>query len=333
MFCGKCGARNADEDSFCISCGAPLRRGVTSSHSVPEMSHYGTVTAAQVNSVTGNWSGRVRQVMVDYFRSPIFLISVICYTLIQIMNLVGNSGGGLSVLHSTLSEMGMSSSDISQLTGSLDQTITGFQLISALPGILMAVGLWITFVSALNDSSDGVSSAGLTMIRVVQIVIGSLTGVALVFSLIGLAGMSSRINSDAVSSVVGMAILVVLVALVVVLVYYGLITSSLRKVIDTLHTGVPDAGVSMTIAVLQFIGGGFSLLWMLGSGITALGLLQCAMSIIWGVGICTYRSTIQKLEGEAYLYRKAVIHPTAAASAPVQKNYVPAWKRVQGDEN
>lgn len=344
MFCGKCGVQNPDENGFCASCGAPLRQGVIgkpTSQSVP----YGGTIAGPVKLVEQNWSDRVRQVLAEYFKSPIFLISVICYTLIQLMNLLGEQDSALVTLNVTLSEMEESS---------FLEFLAGMKLLTALPGILVSVGLWITYVSAINCSAEGINPVGLIIVRVVHIVIASVSCVAMVISLISVISLSSEIHSDSASAAFGTIIFIMFLALVFVGVYYSLIISSLEKVVDTIRTGVLDSGVSMGLAVILFISGGFSLTGMMtmdallqtevlgtdlgsligtDSGVTLMGLLRCAMPVIWGVGICIYRSTIGRLEGEAYQYRRAEMHPSATASAPVQKNYVPAWKRVQDNES
>lgn len=341
MFCGKCGSRNQDDDLFCVSCGASLRRGgapvaqvtppaapvyvppVSVPMHMPSSPSYGSGTS-------GEWIDRVRWAMKEFFKSPLFLVTIICYTLIQLISLVSIGGGSVfSQLYASAGELGISESDMREMFSGIDMMFSSVNLVSMLPGILMTVGLWLTFGSAVGSKRQ-MTASGLAIIRVVHIVLCCLLGVVFVLVFIAILAASSSLGSgsDEVSSILGIALAVFVVIAALVFAYYGAVINCIRKVEDTIRTNVPDPGVSIGLAVVLFIIGGFSVLGSLASGLDLASLLQSVVTILWGVGIVVYRNRMSELDGEYYEYNRArVIRGEGVVSTT--SSSIPAWKRVQ----
>ncbi len=178
--------------------------------------------------------------------SPLFLIATIAFT---ISSLIG--------VYSTFQTFGHGmyyGSDISSVLGLLS-SITTLVL-----SLLMVLGLWLIFGNACAHPDGRMSTAGLTIIKVAQIIIFVFYCIILLAAFIGLIagtsfGTSYRgYHSSTVASAIITAFLLLGAVTALVIIYFCGIFRSLSTAANTIRTDRPSRRVSGFVAVICFIG-------------------------------------------------------------------------------
>ena len=314
MFCPNCGSQVAQGTRFCPMCGRTV-------NTVPVAPAAPVYQPTLQQTPSNGFADRVRETVRKVGGSPLFLIVTILYTLIQIISFlsIGYSDNSLFVkLFPVLREMGMSASDIRDISYLLNGGNAITTLIGMIPTILIMTGLWMIYGSSVSRNKR-VSTAGYTMIQVITIIQLVFVGIALLLGfiglLLGLASVSSyRYGTDDVLTTLAIVMAVYIAVSVFIFFYYIKICTTLSKVKNTLRTGTPDRTVSGFIAVICFIGGAintisflFGMMEMASTfvGITLRGLLynlptlfSAVILIFIGVLIFIYKSRMAELEYE-----------------------------------
>lgn len=320
MFCSKCGARLAENIRFCSNCGS-----------------------AQATPVT--FADKVRSTAKKVSSSPAFLIATICFTIALLLDLLTLQPA--SSIYATSGDLfpALQPDTLETLT-----LVAG--AISLLPGILIAIGLWITYGACCSRKSQA-NTAGLTMIFVVTLV-------ALILSSLVLLGVLAlmtfvyytepwQLNGpDAVleKAVCQVIILSLAVIFVFVLLFSINICSTVSNVRNTLKTGKPNRRASRFIGIICYISGVFMVLSGVGDlfnandaffrsfyygilpnvlpstyflfGISS--LLSATALILFGALIFTYRNKMATLEAEERMNTFKTLSYAEPYTSPV---YIP----------
>lgn len=304
MYCQKCGTQNRDGSTFCVGCGSPLY--ATSPVNDPWNPPAPVISPAGTGADFGQ---KVHATLKTLATSPLLIIAAICYTLTVVLNLVvANTAFDLSAYYDLLHEMGVSYSDIQSLMSGSESGFTIGTVIGMIPSILIATGMWITIASGAGREAKPITTAGLTIIQVIQIistVFGCLISALLLFAVIVLGVFAAEMPEAAMFVMVILGIVIVLVAGFMIF-YNVMVISTIGKIKNTIRTGVPNHKVSMFVAVMCIIAGSFSALGIFGVFATPgsvivnlLSLVSAALCpILTGCLLITYRNRMRALEYE-----------------------------------
>ena len=213
--------------------------------------------------------------------SPLFLVATILQTLNVVLGLVSSifvssSAGMGNLINFTIRLDGIDYSDIAPYL-QMSQGFTPVRIFSAIltavPGILFAVGMWLTWATCRSMASGNISTTGLTMCRVILILYRVVIIIALVLMIIGgiaflvlRSSLSSRAwegdvqayNFVNYSGAPMMAVVTALLiagtaAAVLLLCYYISACRVVTRIRQTAMTGVPDSRISMFLIVMLWI--------------------------------------------------------------------------------
>ncbi len=338
MFCKDCGAELADDARFCTECGSA--QTVT-----PPAETLTPPTEAA-------FADKVRTTAKKTGSSTGFLIATICFTFVQLLGLFAlmPTGGIFEMYHGMIPEFSITSRNP---LASLENLSPVMDVIGMIPGILITLGLWITFFSCASRKSK-VNTSGLTMIFVVNLV-QMVVSCLILLSVMLLTGIAlpevNYFNYDFIDASVLRPVLITLlitvsIIFVFVLIYYIKVCTTISNIRSTLKTGVPNKRASRFVAILCYISGGILIMSGVGSllsaGVIVLdgfydgsvsyalqsdiffsaisALLTAAAQILFGALIFTYRRKMAVLEEEDRLTTFQTLSYAEPYTAPV---YIP----------
>lgn len=342
MFCKDCGAQLADDARFCPHCG--------SAQAVTPPAQTVTPPAEPVNI-----ADKVRATAKKVGSSTAFLIATICLSFMQVLELFAltPTAGIFNMYNGIIPEFSIINQNPLVC---LENLSLATDIISMIPGLLIILGLWITFFSCASRKPQ-VNTSGLTMIFVVNLVQLVFTCLALLAAMIPLAvaytdadALSDTLflaDDDIIETIALASGLVILVIFAFAVIYYIKICTTISNIRSTLKTGVPSKKVSRFVAIMCYISGAGCLLsgifWLLSAGATTLeriyadnaisgtlsyvayisavtSLLTAAAQIIFGALIFTYRRKMKTLEEEDRLTTFQTLSYAEPYTAPV---YIP----------
>lgn len=198
--------------------------------------------------------------------SPLYLTGAIGYTCMVLFTLASTFRTGAAALTDTvlaqlLDNVYWSSTWLDGLynwmpllfVGSVGSTLVG-----QLPNILVVVGLWMLYASAADTSGAPLKTAGLSIIRGVQIFQLVVLGLVALLCLIVMGVMVVGFQFYDLAAIIPI-VLVFLVVLAVVLavgvLYYVKLIATLNGFRQTIWTGQPQGTVSLYVAVLGAVRG------------------------------------------------------------------------------
>lgn len=296
MYCPNCGRQSAEGMRFCEYCGTPLQ--MSAQPSAPARRMENTIPLS-----------RISQALRQLARSPLYLTGAIAYTCMILFSLVASVSGGTSdMLSSYLSMMGSMSSY--EVYRALNQVLRflpflrgaslGATLVTNLPAILVCIGIWLTFAAALNRSSAPIKTTGLTMIRVIEIIVLVLQ--CLLFALIEIVMlfvmMTVNRYDDSIMPFFIVMMLLIAVVMGLSILYYVKLAGTLSTIRTTIWRDEASDRVSAYVAVLTIIGGVGSILSMLQFGSlfsTLSSLANAVASISYGLFLFQYRDQMRAL--------------------------------------
>ena len=329
MLCKDCGAQLADDARFCTNCGSAQAE----------------TPPAEPLAFTDKVLATAKQIGF----STAFLIATICLTFVQVLGLftLTPASGILEAYYGMIPSLSVTSRN------SLEILSPVMDIVGMLPGILITLGLWISFFSCASRKPK-VNTSGLTLIFVVnlvQMVVSSLILLCvLLLTVIALPEVNyfnhSFIESSVLKPVLIALLITVSIIFVFVLIYYIKVCTTISNIRSTLKTGVPNKKVSRFVAIMSYISGGILILSgifsLLSAGIVTLdsyydpslsyalpseiflsavtSLLTAAAQIIFGALIFTYRRKMAALEEEDRLTTFQTLSYAEPYTAPV---YIP----------
>ncbi len=201
--------------------------------------------------------------------STLFLVFAILMSLVPVLSIAGQMSmrSNLGDLMYYAMQLDLDPSVLYPMVNALSSASVGTAIVGAIPSILMAVGLWITFATCRSVQSGNVSTAGLTICKVLAIIslvficIGAAAMVlALVVLLIaGVGELSSDLYGyDAGIAQAGMAVVLVLfvilaAVMVLMIVYQVCVIKTINRIKNTAVTGVADNRVPNFLIVMNYI--------------------------------------------------------------------------------
>ena len=206
--------------------------------------------------------GRMRQMIC----SPLYLAGAIGHTCMVLFTLASTFRTGAAALTDTvlaqlLDNVYWSSTWLDGLynwmpllfVGSVGSTLVG-----QLPNILVVVGLWMLYASAADTSGAPLKTAGLSIIRGVQIFQLVMLFLVALLMLVAFGVMVVGFQFYDLAAIIPI-VLVFLVVLAVVLavggLYFGKLIATINGFRQTIWTGQPQGTVSLYVAVLAAVGG------------------------------------------------------------------------------
>lgn len=327
MYCNNCGANNYDGSTFCVRCGTPLYSSAPTPWNMP---------APGVNPGDPHFQlgQQVCAALKSLATSPLLIIAAVCYSLVLVLNLFGSATAvDMSAYYEMMHDLGMSYSEINEvMSGVQSGSIIG-TIISMIPSVLVAVGMWITIASGANKQSKHMTTSGLTMIQVIQIIntiLGSLAVLFLLIICLSLGALIPDVPEEVSAIILICAVVIVLVAAFMIF-YNVMIISTIGKIKDSIRTNTPNSRVSMFIAVMCIISGGcsalgipFSLVNISAASFISLlsSLLTAVYPILFGALLITYRSRMRALENQF----NSLTYPGyyTAPTAPTYNIYTPS---------
>ena len=305
MFCSKCGIENTEGAAFCKNCGNRL--GVAPAPEAAPAAQEAPVYTAPAPVVKPPLSSHpVLNAVKKIASSPLFLVAVIAYSaqlLFSLINLFKGGNAILSMIYRILDMMGGNVPyefyeiiDRIAYIGRAPVIIFGF--LGLIPTMLICAGLWMTYASAQSRMSNGMKTAGLTMIKVLTIIqlIGSCIAVVviellLLIAVIGIA--ATEYAPGAAIAVMVFVVLVVAASYTLQIIYSAKIIKSLNAAKNTIMTGVPAAKASAFVAIWAFIsafGALFSLVTSFLSSAAAITSLVC-----FGILVFKYNNSMRAI--------------------------------------
>lgn len=307
-FCRSCGKELNDNAKFCGGCGAatsvkeaapaPVMRGA----SAPV--NYSTVPLLTNNNVPA--------AVKKCAASPLFLVCIILFTITTLLSLVSSFDSMSSALY-------LSSFDISYSS----DTASVMAIFAAIPSILVVLGMWITYFSAIGNNSK-ISTAGLSIIKVIMVISLVLICVGAGLMTIGLAIIAIALESGelrreidwddilprgssadveavlAIATIIGFMIVVAVVVLAII--YYAKVIGTINVVKSTVETGRITGEASGFVAVMSIIFGAISIssaLVLIADEEALAGfssLLSALTSILFGALLFSYNKRISQFK-------------------------------------
>lgn len=287
MFCPKCGSDNAENFKFCRVCGAPLAAkpedGKTASEE-PEMKKPEEAAASpkteakkpeeEMNTEKPQYTaqpgfggsakaeavGAVPERVARVVRSPLSLIATLLLT--------------VSIVFGIIYMVGVLGNVTSALPASVAERAAGFSvatfiasLIGSIPVILICVGMWLVYASALRHRPGEIKTTGLSLIKVLVIIAFVLILIACAVGVIAMIGISTgsleivtslpefrEINVAGLVGVAGVIGLIFIAAVIVLgILFYIKLLGTLNWTSAMLRNEESKKGPSLYVAVLIFI--------------------------------------------------------------------------------
>lgn len=247
--------------------------------------------------------------------SPLFLVGAIAYSVYVVFALLGGIVGGGSAISSLMNQLSTLGAGYSVDYNYMQAYIVGYNtgrvlvaLIVSAPMILIAVGMWISFVSAKGNGRQ-VNITGLAIIRVIVIIqlVCACVGLAVmelacISVMVGMNETIGRYRSDSyIIFLMVVAMLVIAAVSVLCILYFLKLGKTIQTMKDTAITGRPDSQISLYVEIFCYIAGGVSAISVLVSlvGISLSGFLANAgsavASIAFGIFLRKYRSNMELL--------------------------------------
>ncbi len=250
--------------------------------------------------------------------SPLYLTMAIAYSVSLLMRLIVSVTGVnamanliVSALMPILYEADMEYMvyEIQDMLYSMSGTGVFTAILSMLPTILVAVGMWMVFVSAKNRTAPSMKTSGLTMIKVINII--NMVAVDIVYALLLIACIVGMVAAGSYAEeelTIVMAVVLILLIGIAVLVnlYYGKINKTINTMKSVITTGRPSDQVSGFIGVMCYISAVLSIISVISSlvALSIPGLLNngaMAVSLFCcGNIIFQFRNEMRRLSQPAY---------------------------------
>ena len=359
MFCSNCGAKLADGTSFCPECGTPVKQNtpaqgtysqnpVNNGAPVYSYNHAGysyNGNAQRQNSAVNAAGNPLFGILKNLGSSPLFIVCASLFTLSLLLSFwyaVGGQNQIVGAIYRMAREFGFDD----YLWSYFNPISTGikvYSVISLVPSILVAVGLWMTFASAHNKYEPSVKTAGLTMIKVINcinllwsIIVLAVVEILGIVSIVGITSVSynaydsyygyyEKPSAYMIGFVVGF-----MIAFAVVFFFEILFLAKINKTINSMKNAANNGNVknlaSSYVAVILIISAVFSLIGMVATLFSPIAAFQalvtCAMNICFAVLIFSYNSKVRPfcgLQQNTYAYAPQTYNQYA--QTPVQPVY------------
>lgn len=285
--CPGCGTSVPEEATFCPQCGKSLGEQTEAPRYQNAPASPPPAAGAEPPAV---------QAMRRLFGSPLYLVVAIGYTVTVVSNLISlllTSTGLMAESSAWMTALDGATGWSGDVSGTMNTTFWSsltWSVVGQIPSILNTAALWMLYTTARDRSGAPFKTAGLTILRVLQIIILVMVGImlALVLVLLGLALTTASFgeNSGVFTPLIAMALFIVVVAVVLVMLYGIKFIATIDSFRKTIWTGRVQGCISLYVAVCAILGG-ILMLFNVPLGLLA-GVPFTALSGLSGAvgGIC-----------------------------------------------
>lgn len=261
--------------------------------------------------------------------SPLFLTAVILYSVTIVLSIFAliSAPASFDYVYDMLENSGMDYTTLyPMISVSTSGSVAG-AIVASIPQVLICIGMWLFYVTCRDRRTGNISTAGLTMCKVmliIALVIGCIMAalVAILAVVVGAAGglAYSYYDSDlggSIAVILGICMVVIVAVLALIIAFYASAVRTVNRVKNCAVTGIPEYRISGFLTAMLWIGGilscitGFGM--MFASFLSGLGELSGGVCSIL-IALCLGRLRQQM---------------TALAYPPVQPVYVQPVPPVQ----
>lgn len=249
--------------------------------------------------------------------SPKFLTAVILYTVMVVFNILMSfsSGDWINALYYYGANYGLDPDIFYPMMSALESSSLLGAVMGSIPAILLAVGMWMFYVTCRNTQSGNISTAGLTICKVIAYIVlvficalAALLLVMAVLLMIGGVATTSAYNSyyyddgsaAVLITVLGVLLVVLAAVMALLIAYYVCVIKTINRIKASALNGAPDNRIPrfltvlmMVTGVLSGLGGLFSLFTTPAAGIASLAGAVCA--ILMALLLSEYRAKMSML--------------------------------------
>ena len=250
MICSKCSYNYDDESKVCPNCGTQAENAEMPNQSNEQLGASAQGRSGDISTAERN---NVLSLVKKLCSSPAVLVALISYTAAFVISMYNNLFGGTDTMLVT---------GVSVETARVISILVS--VISIAIMIPMLCGMWITYISAANRRSAGMSTAGLSIVKVIQIILLVSICVlvelpvilSLLFSLINAFG-GIRVFASLVSVLFTILLEAGIFALIIL--YFTQAVKTINTIRNTILTGRASDDVSTFVAVMGCILSGYVL--------------------------------------------------------------------------
>lgn len=337
MFCSNCGTQITENGKFCSNCGAVVAgmAPTTGANAVPAPQPQ---PVAQTNAPTQmatetNPMQRFRMNFRGAWKSVAFLLFAICFSLCQFIN-YANIEDFLSPIYQVLDYASMVSSEAEELTSQLEL----MEFLVVLPGALMVIGCWLIYAESTRKKEEPIRTIGFSLIQ--GVVIGLLC--ALVIFVIYILGKVASMKENyglympnEVENLLNQVQVIILVLSPIIAIFLAILMTTVAKIKHTGQGfGAEGLGWAGTTGAFSLVGAFVTLVILLNTEFTFAGLLNCITLILHASSLFVYIGAMNKDHHMQYALEVKQPKPEPQYSAAMGQGggYVPAWKRVQEEQ-
>ena len=360
MFCTNCGQACADNAAFCTNCGKKLTvnavRPTSAQPAAPVPPAAPQPPRPVTQPVQPIAAGGPIQALKRVATSPTYLtaaISLSVASLFSFLQLIFGGAATIDSLYDLLYELDLEYllDDVYYYAyNSASATTVIGAFLAMIPTLLILAGVWMIFTAARDPYNSGMSTSGLTLLKVMQIIglVGMcVAALAMVVVCVIIIGVVSQYRDAGPIVAVILFVMILFAALMALMIVYEIkIIQSIDAAKMTIDTGVVSGKISGFVGVMAIVFGGFAALSGLGqlftsvyAGLSSLGgatasiafgmVLFAAKNELQNAGIAVpatagghYQPAAQSADTPyTYQYDKEPLAPPAPAAPEV-----PAWE-------
>lgn len=244
-----------------------------------------------------------------------FLVFAILMSLVPVLSIISQASlqSNMGDLMYYAMQLDLDPSVLYPAMDALGSVSVGSAIAAAIPSILIAVGVWITYVSCRNTQSGNVSTAGMTICKVlviINLVCVCLAGavLAIVFVIALAKGVSDAAyyggyddgTQTAVTAVLVVFLIIFVVVIALAILYQISVVKTINRIKATAVSGVPNNRIPNFLIVMNYIlavcsalGGILNLFTSPIMGFS--GLVSAASMILISILLSKYRAGMAQL--------------------------------------
>ncbi len=302
MFCKRCGTQNPDNANFCQGCGSPLNK---TTQQTTENSYQSPPPRPNPAVYSEPSPGTPLAALRKVASSGLFRFTAFAFCTLVLSNilvLLDNSymwGVFTEIFRNVDPDM---VNEASAYLGSINLVSA---IVSSIPSIFVAIGLWMTYATAASKKDKPFNTAGLTMINAIYTI--ELVAVCILLALCMVALLIASVTSSNSEDAM-LAFMIVIVMDIV----FGVIIFWLAMILKSINAAKTAAheehgkhigkNASAFVGVLCYIAGVINILSAIFSlmSLSITGFCNCAIGtmvqICFGVLIFRFRGEMKRLK-------------------------------------
>ncbi len=291
MICKNCGAYVPDNSTFCGNCGQKTDAGV------PQYGYAQPPYSAPANSLTATQK--------RLMASPVALVGIIAYTVQLVLSPLAAASASSELLEILDEIEGFETiaDGVSRFTANTVAT----SIVSMIPAIIMAIGMWLVYASAKSKTQPRIKTAGLTMNKVITIInLVCLCIVSAILAVVILLVILGMFSSGETGAAVGVFIIMLfpVAAIVLAVIFIVKCLKTIGAMTEVANTGNSTREISTFVAVIMIVIGAFDAISALTSITHFMTFLDGAAAatsgICFGIFLFKYRNGMRACVNGGY---------------------------------